>query len=178
MPVFACLFHIKEWSIYSLWYTSKDKHSPYCADFSRSSFIIPFLCEQRNNTLVYYNKLGGPQTTHRAGSLSLFSPASYVLNGHIYRFVFVLLLVSQFLSRLCSLTSAKVVCPLFQASASPLYQCVYLFECADMNCRDDGRLVWYICLWDHPASQAMTWGVRGYIFQRLHSSQGPRAECD
>lgn len=48
MPVFVCLFHIKEQLTRPLSYTSKGKHSLYCADSSLSpSFILlpPFLSE-------------------------------------------------------------------------------------------------------------------------------------
>lgn len=40
MPVFACLYHIKEELTHSLSYTSKGKHSLYCADFSLSPYFI------------------------------------------------------------------------------------------------------------------------------------------
>ncbi len=40
MSVFACLFHIKDQFTLSLSYTSKGKHSLYCADFSLSPYFI------------------------------------------------------------------------------------------------------------------------------------------
>lgn len=73
--VFACLLHIKEtFKLIRLSYTSKDKHSLYCADISLSpcfSFSLP-LRALEDCTQTPRNKPGGPQTTHRAGSHSSF----------------------------------------------------------------------------------------------------------
>lgn len=63
MPVFACVFHIKEQLTHSLSYTSKGKHPLYCADFFSFSFFYfsPFLSEPRKGALIQSprNKPGG-----------------------------------------------------------------------------------------------------------------------
>lgn len=73
--VFACLPHIKEtFKLICLSYTSKDKHSLYCADISLSpcfSFSLP-LRALEDCIQTPRNKPGGPQTTHSAGSHSSF----------------------------------------------------------------------------------------------------------
>lgn len=80
--VFACLFRIKEtFKLVRLSYTSKDKHSHYCADISLSpcfSSSLP-LRALEDCTQTPRNKLGGPGTTHGAGFHLLFSPASSVI---------------------------------------------------------------------------------------------------
>lgn len=140
MPMFACLFHIKEQLTHSLSYTSEGKHSLYFADLSLSpSFIPPFLSEPRKGALIHSprNKPGGLRTTHRAvqgalpDSLS-FPPAAFplslpltVLYGHSFSIIpSSSLMFPHFTSSQPRQRGrAKVLCLLLRVSISPPAAC-------------------------------------------------------
>lgn len=74
MPVFACLFHIKEKFTHSCSYTSKGKHSLLLCRRLLLFFLAPSSLSP-GRTQSARNKLGGLQTTHRASkdlSMTLF----------------------------------------------------------------------------------------------------------
>lgn len=173
MPVFACLYHIKEELTHSLSYTSKGKHSLYCADFSLSPYFIfplPLWAQEGcTHTLTPEQAWRSSDHTQSSARLSLAFPLSFSLFYMVTRSLSFPLLLHSPLSLSLSLSTShllsaqpdrgrvKVTCPQLHVSIST--RCVLtlcLFECADVNCREDGHLVWYLCLWDHPASQAKT----------------------
>ena len=151
MPVFACLFPIKELHTHPFFNTSKGKHSLYFADFSfRLLLFSPFLCEPRKGALIHSprNKPGGLQTTHRAaqGSLSnsflLLSHThcfmKYIFLFHSIFFIFLSISISKFhlLSAHlnCGRVKGALPCCMF---LSLLEKCVLhlcLFDCAHVNC--------------------------------------------
>lgn len=135
--VFACLFHIKEpFKLVRLSYTSKGKHSLYCADSSLSpcfSFSLP-LRALEDCTQTPRNKPGGPQTTHRAGSRSFFSPASPVIPnilvyGHSPFSIFIYSSYFSFLFHMFLHSSPKIcmtTLPCFHLHSSNLFHFVCL----------------------------------------------------
>lgn len=80
MPVFACLFPVKELHTHSFFNTSKGKHSLYLADFSfRLLLFSPFLCDPRKGTHTLTPEQAWRSSDHTQSStrisLRLFSPA-------------------------------------------------------------------------------------------------------
>lgn len=133
--VFTCLLNIREsFKLVRLSYTSKGKHSLYCADFSLSpcfSFSLP-LRALEDCTQTPRNKLGGPQTTHRAGSLSFFSPASTIIPnilvyGHSSFPIFIYPSYFSFLFHVFLHSSPKFAWPLCHVSISTRAICSTLF---------------------------------------------------
>lgn len=183
------MLHIKERFCRSLSNTGEGKHSLYCADLSLSPYFIPPLPGPRKDSLILSprNKLGGLRTTHRVADWSFLLPLlsgsqCFVLffYGHSLSFIF----VSPSLWRSTSPLRAgwlrwrKCCVPTLPYLPSPLLHCALLlclFECADVNCREDGHLAWYICSRDHPAGPGRDTGNWGCSFQHLRCSQGPRS---
>lgn len=188
MPVFVCLFQIKEQFTCSLPYTGKGKHSLYCADLSLSTYFTPPLPlwaqEGHTHTLT-------PEQAWRSlrphTEQDLWLTLLSCLPSLIY-FTVTFLSVSIHISRSLAphLLSVQPDCgescvltfPCLHLRSSGVFR-LCLFECADMNCKEDGHFLWYIYLWDRPPSQpGQDLRRRGCIFQRLHCSQGSRAEWD
>lgn len=99
MPVFACLFHIKELLSHSVSYTSKGKHSLYCADFSLSPhFIFPlplWAQEGRTHTLTpeqAWRSIDHTQSSTRISPWHFF----YCLSSLIFIFTFFLFFIFKY----------------------------------------------------------------------------------
>lgn len=147
----------------------------------------PFPSEPRKDTLTHSprNKRGG--LSDHTQSKDLWLTLLSCLPSLIY-FTVTFLSVSIHISRslaphlLCVQPDCGESCvltfPCLRLRSSGVFR-LCLFDCADMNCKDDGHFLWYIYLWDRPPSQpGQDLGRRGSIFQRLHCSQGSRAEWD
>lgn len=179
------MLHIKECFCRSLSSTGEGKHSLYCADLAHSPYFIPPLPGPRKDSLTLSprNKLGGPRTTHRAAHVS-FPPASppqllVFFMIALYRSYFCLppsVAGPRLLSAQPGRGGGNAACPLFHVSLCAPAPC--LFECADVNCREDGHLAWYICSRDHPAGLAGTRGVEAVVFNASAVPRAPEAEWD
>lgn len=141
------MLHIKERFCRSLSSTGEGKHSLYCADLSLSPYFIPPLPGPRKDSLTLSprNKLGGLGTTHRAarGSFPAASPPRLPVFFMIalYRSYFCLppsVTKPHLLSAQAGRGGGNAACPLFHISLCAPAPC--LFECADVNCREDGHL--------------------------------------
>lgn len=198
MPVFACLFHIKELLSHSVSYTSGGKHSLYCADFSLSPhFILPpsSLSPGRAHSYTHPGtslEVYRPHTEQREDlSLTLFL-LPFLSHFHFFfcQICWLVLYHSLFFivfsfstSRLPSAwpwQTRRVVCPLLHVSISTLASCphsLFVWMCWCELKR--GRSLSMIFMPLRPPSwPGQDMESLSFIFQRLHCSQGLRAEWD